>query len=68
MKPIYSQVIKTIAFAPPWIAIVLAGLAYITTGKWMGTLWGEVVMLLIAVAITLIIYRTVVGIERRKYK
>ena len=68
MKPFYSRILKTIAFAPPWIAFILAGLGYLFPGTWAGTIWGETLMLLIAVATTLVIYKVVLGIERGKYK
>ncbi len=56
MKPVHVRVLKTIAFTPAWVAFIFLGLGYITTGKWMGTLWGEALMLLIAVATALVIY------------
>jgi hypothetical protein len=68
MKPIYSRMIKTIVFAPSWIAIILAGLGYLFLGTWGGTIWGEILMLLMAVVIAFVIYRVVVYVERGKYK
>ena len=68
MKPIYSRILQTVAYAPSWFAFILIGLGYLFPGTWAGTIWGEALLLLIAVATTLVIYKVVVGIERGRYK
>ncbi len=66
MKPIYVRIIKTIAFSPPWIAVIIVGLTYVIPGKWGGTWWGEALMLLVAVVTTAVIYWVLVVEDRKK--
>lgn len=66
MKPIHFRILKTCCFAPPWIAVILAGLGYLFPGTWGGTRWGEIVLLIIAVVITLVIYWGLTVEDRKK--
>ncbi len=65
MRSLYIRILKTVAFSSAWIAFILAGLGYLFPGTWGGTLWGEIIMLLIAIVITLTIYWGLTTIEKR---
>ena len=66
MRPVHYRIIKTIAFAPTWVAFILSGLGYLFPGTWGGTIWGEFIMAMIAFLTAAVIYWGLLVLDSKK--
>lgn len=60
----YQRLFWAIAYAGSWFGVIFVALGYIAPGKWMGTIWGQVILMIIFILIVKICYQVIVQRER----